>query len=120
MSDLPIEAERARIVRALRRKRERLIKEYNASDGLHRGNPFLEQADAFRQAIDVVGGVEADLAATSVPITHRQAAPPPKSPPGFPELYCRLDENAWDSAQRWNVQLREFKIAWDEWAGGLR
>lgn len=52
------------------------------------------------------------------PYSYNGAERPPM--PEFPELRCRLDENAWDSAQRWNVQLREFKTAWDEWAGGLR
>lgn len=42
------------------------------------------------------------------------------SPPKFPELYFRMDENPQQSAERWTRQMREFKAAWDKWSAGLR
>lgn len=41
-------------------------------------------------------------------------------PPPFPRLEVRLDEDAWTTARRWQAQMQEFAVAWDEWAGVLR
>lgn len=46
---------------------------------------------------------------------HPDAEPSAVPMPLFPDLQVFLQDDPFETAQRWSRQMQEFKVAWDEW-----